>query len=78
MISYWKTQWFSICFGFVNIGFSICNAVQGNEFMSLCWCVSALLWFADSRISYNDEQIKVLEKRVKELESHVVTDVRRK
>ena len=75
MVSYWKTQWFNICFGFINLGVAIYNLMQGDRLMCLCWVVSALLWFTTARISYNDDRIKALEKRVKELEEHAVTDI---
>ena len=74
MISYWKTQWFNICFGFINLGFAIYNLTQGDKFMCLCWVVSALLWFITARINYNDDRIEALEERVKELEKHALTD----
>jgi hypothetical protein len=70
MISYWKTQWFNIWCGFINLGFAIYNLTQGDRLMCLCWVVSALLWFTTARINYNDDRIKALEERVKELEDH--------
>ena len=75
MISYWKTQWFNICFGFINLGIAIYNLTQGDKFMCLCWVVSALLWLITARVSYNNDRIEALEERVKELENQAITDI---
>lgn len=75
MISYWKTQWFNICFGFINLGVAIYNLMQGDQFICLCWIVSALLWFITARIDYNSDRIKALEKRIVELENRAITDM---
>ncbi len=63
MISYFKTQWFTILIGLINIGFSIYNCIQDNELMAGAWMLSAILWLIMSRVDFNAERIKLLEKK---------------
>ena len=65
MISYFRTQWFSILVGLGSLGMSIYNGFQANEWSSICWMVAAAVWLIMSRVWYNHDRIKLLEVKAK-------------
>ena len=62
-VSYFKTQWFNLLIGVVDLGMSIYNFCTGDELWGLGWTVAAMMWFIMSFINYNDDRIKLLEKK---------------
>ena len=62
MISYWKTQWFNLLMGALDLGFSIYHFCIGDQLWGIGWSLAAVVWFTMSHINYNDERIKLLEK----------------
>ena len=61
-VSYFKTQWFNLLIGVVDLGMSIYNFCTGDDLWGIGWTVAAMMWFIMSFINYNDERIKLLEK----------------
>lgn len=69
MKAWFKSQWFSILIGFVNLGLSIWNLCQENKFTAACWLVSSIVWLIMSRVNHNEERIDLLEAKVKKCEA---------
>ncbi len=69
MVSYIKTQWLNLLLCFINVGFSIYNLAQDNEFWSALWFISAITWFIISRVDYNHDRITLLEKKAKKYDA---------
>ena len=61
-VSYFKTQWFNLLIGVVDLGMSIYNFCTGDELWGIGWTVAAMMWFIMSFINYNEDRIKLLEK----------------
>lgn len=75
MISYFRTQWFSILVGLGSLGMSIYNGFQANEWSAIGWMVTAVVWLTMSRVLYNHDRIKLLEKKAKKYDA-LVDEVR--
>ena len=63
MISYWKTQWFNLLIGFVNLGVSISYVIREDYIWFVAWLITALVWLIMSRVDYNNDRIELLEKK---------------
>ena len=75
MISYFRTQWFSILAGLGSLGMSIYNSVKVNEWAAIGWLVTAVVWLTMSRVLYNHDRIELLEKKAKKYDA-LVDEVR--
>ena len=75
MISYFRTQWFSILAGLGSLGMSIYNGVKVNEWAAIGWLVTAVVWLTMSRVLYNHDRIELLEKKAKKYDA-LVDEVR--
>ena len=71
MISYFRTQWFSILIGLVSLGMAIYNGVKVNEYVAIEWLVIAVVWLIMSRVWYNRDRIELLEKKAKKYDALV-------
>ncbi len=71
MISYFRTQWLSILFGFGSMGMSIYNGVKVNESAAIGWLVLTVVWLIMSRVWYNHDRIKLLEVKAKKCDALV-------
>lgn len=69
MIAWFKSQWFSILVGLLNLGISIWNLSTGNKFMAACWLVSSVVWLIMSRVNHNEERIQRLEEKEKKYDA---------
>lgn len=63
MISYWKTQWFNLLMGALDLGFSIYHFCIGDQLWGIGWCLAGVVWLMQAGVNYNDERIKLLEKK---------------
>jgi hypothetical protein len=63
MKSYFKSQWFSVLVGLVNLGLSIYYLAIGEDIWSLGWLLAATIWLVISRLEYSEERIKTLEEK---------------
>jgi hypothetical protein len=63
MVSYFKTQWFNVLMGVVDLGVSIYHFCTGDDLWGIGWTVIAVMWFLMSFINYNDDRLKLLEKK---------------
>ena len=68
-ISFWKSQWFNLVVGLVDVGLVIYNLVIGDEFMAALWLISACVWIIMAHIEFNDERIKLLEAKAKKYDA---------
>lgn len=69
MISYFRTQWLSILFGFGSMGMAVYNGFHANEWASIGWLVTAVVWLTMSRVWYNHDRIKLLEVKAKKYDA---------
>lgn len=69
MVKYFKSQWFSLAVGILNLGISIWNYCQDNEWAAVGWLLSAAVWLIMTRVNYNDERISMLEAKAKKYDA---------
>lgn len=62
-VSYIKTQWFYVVLSVVYAALAIANMVRGDDLMSVCWTVSAIVMLLLSLIGHLAERSRLLEKK---------------
>ena len=51
-VSCFKTQWFNLLIGVVDLGMSFYNFCTGDELWGIGWTVAAMMWFLMSFITF--------------------------
>ena len=69
MKGYFRTQWFSIFLGLLNLGFCIKNIINEEALAAIGWLLSALVWLVMSRVDYNCDRITALEKKAEKYDA---------
>lgn len=72
MVSYFKTQWLRIVFGFVGLVVAaLCLFKPDGEFAALLWFIAGLLNFVMSYINWHHERLELLEKKAEKYDALV-------
>jgi hypothetical protein len=71
MKSYFKSQWFSVLVGLVNLGLSIYYLAIGEDIWGLGWLLAATTWLVVSRLEHSEERIKTLEAKTEKYDALV-------
>lgn len=69
MKSYFRTQWFNLIAGALNLGMFIYEYWRGDRVFSVLWLIAAATWLIMSRVDYNYDRIRYLEKKVEKYDA---------
>ena len=62
MVSFWKTQLFSLVAGTIALGMFVFNLIRGEGVPACLWVFSAYVWFTSAVVSYLQDRVVLLEK----------------